>query len=189
MKRLLLNCDMGESFGRWKMGNDEEAIGLIDQASLACGFHASDPLTMRRSVQLAVSHGVSIGAHPSYPDLVGFGRRHMNCSSDEVFSMILYQAGALEAFCKAHGKKVDYIKPHGMLNNDMASQDDLLIAALKACAALGRVPLMVPARADNSRELAFANQEGVRVLLEGYADRAYHDGGEIVPRNVEGAVP
>ena len=131
---LLLNCDMGESFGAWTMGNDELAMPLIDQANLACGYHAGDPLTMQRSVALAVRHGVRIGAHPAYPDLQGFGRRHLACSPDEVRAQVLYQLGALDAFCRAAGTELAYVKPHGALYNDLVRDDALLVAVLDACA-------------------------------------------------------
>ena len=110
MNPILLNCDMGEGFGAWRMGDDELAMPLIDQANLACGFHAGDPLIMARSVELAVAHGVSIGAHPSYPDLQGFGRRHLQCSPEEVRALVLYQVGALDAFCRARGCQLAYVR-------------------------------------------------------------------------------
>ncbi len=127
--RLLLNCDSGESYGAWSMGDDAHAIPLVDQANLACGFHAADPLTMQRAVTLAVANGVQIGAHPAYPDLVGFGRRPMACTPAEVEAMILYQIGALDAFCRAAGVRVEYVKPHGALYNALVKDDALLSAA------------------------------------------------------------
>ncbi len=161
--RILLNCDMGESFGAWRMGDDTHAMPLIDQANLACGYHAGDPLTMQRTVRLAVEQGVSIGAHPAYPDLAGFGRRHMNCSPEEVHALVLYQIGALDAFCRAAGTQVAYVKPHGALYNDLVRDDALLCAVLDACAAYRkRLPLMVLALADNSRELQLADVQMCR---------------------------
>lgn len=132
-RRILLNCDMGESFGAWRMGDDVHSMPLVDQANLACGFHAGDPLTMRRAVELAVRHGVSIGAHPAYPDLSGFGRRSLACSAEEVHAMVLYQIGALDAFCRSLGAQVAYVKPHGALYNDLVGDDELLRAVLDAC--------------------------------------------------------
>lgn len=188
-KTILLNCDMGESFGAWKMGNDALAMPLIDQANLACGFHAGDPLTMQRAVALAVQHGVSIGAHPAYPDLVGFGRRHMDCSPEEVRAQVLYQLGALEAFCRAAGTRIDYVKPHGALYNDMVRDDALFDAVLEACADYRPgLPLMVLALADNGRERRMAAARGVPLLFEAFADRAYLSDGRLAPRRLAGAV-
>ncbi|MBD9427498.1 5-oxoprolinase subunit PxpA [Pseudomonas sp. PDM15] len=189
MSRILLNCDMGESYGAWRMGDDEHAMPLVDQANLACGFHAGDPLIMRRSVALAVQHCVSIGAHPSYPDLQGFGRRHLSCSPDEVTALVLYQLGALDAFCRAAGAEVSYVKPHGALYNDLVRDDALLDAVLAACASYRQgLPLMVLALADNTRERRLAEAAGVPLLFEAFADRAYLADGQLAPRRLAGAV-
>lgn len=186
---LLLNCDMGESFGAWTMGNDALAMPLIDQANLACGYHAGDPLTMQRSVALAVRHGVSIGAHPAYPDLQGFGRRSLSCSPEEVRALVLYQLGALEAFCRAAGTQVAYVKPHGALYNDLVRNDALLEAVLDACRSFrSGLPLMVLALPDNCREARLAEAAGVPLLFEAFADRAYQADGQLAPRRVAGAV-
>lgn len=188
-KRILLNCDMGESFGVWSMGDDAHAMPLVDQANLACGFHAADPLTMQRTVALAAQHGVAIGAHPAYPDLVGFGRRHMACSAEEVRAMVLYQIGALEAFCRAAGTQLAYVKPHGALYNDLVRNDALLAAVLQACAAFRPgLPLMVLALADNRREQRLAAAVGVPLLFEAFADRAYLADGQLAPRRLAAAV-
>jgi 5-oxoprolinase (ATP-hydrolysing) subunit A len=174
MNRILLNCDMGEGFGAWRMGDDALAMPLIDQANLACGFHAGDPLIMARSVALAVEHGVRIGAHPSYPDLQGFGRRHLQCSPEEVHALVLYQIGALDAFCRAAGGQLAYVKPHGALYNDLVRDDALLAAVLDACASYRKgLPLMVLALADNQRELCLADEADVPLMFEAFADRAY----------------
>lgn len=189
MPRILLNCDMGESFGAWQMGDDARAMPLVDQASLACGFHAGDPLTMQRSVALAVQHGVSIGAHPAYPDLAGFGRRHLACSAQEVEAQVLYQLGALDAFCRAAGTRVDYVKPHGALYHDLQRSDALLAAVLAACATFRQgLPLMLQALADNRRERQLAAAVGVPLLFEAFADRAYLTDGRLAPRSEDGAV-
>jgi 5-oxoprolinase (ATP-hydrolysing) subunit A len=189
MSRILLNCDMGESYGAWRMGDDEHAMPLVDQANLACGFHAGDPLIMRRSVVLAVRHGVAIGAHPSYPDLQGFGRRHLSCTPEEVTALVLYQLGALDAFCCAAGVEVAYVKPHGALYNDLVRDDALFVAVLEACAAYrAGLPLMVLALADNSRERRLAEAAGVPLLFEAFADRAYLADGQLAPRRLAGAV-
>lgn len=189
MNRILLNCDMGESFGAWQMGDDAHAMPLVDQANLACGFHAGDPLTIQRSVALAVRHGVSIGAHPAYPDLQGFGRRHMACSAEEVQALVLYQLGALDAFCRAAGTQLAYVKPHGALYNDLLRSDELFDAVLAACARYRPgLPLMVLALADNHRERRLASTAGVPLLFEAFADRAYQADGQLVPRRLAGAV-
>ncbi|MCY1272560.1 hypothetical protein D9M68_225000 [compost metagenome] len=188
-RRILLNCDMGESFGAWRMGDDHLAMPLVDQANLACGFHAADPLTMQRTVALAVQHGVSIGAHPSYPDLAGFGRRHMSCSAEEVEALVLYQLGALDAFCRAAGTQLAYVKPHGALYNDLVRDDALFDAVLRACASFRRgLPLMALALADNRRERRLAESVGVPLLFEAFADRAYLADGQLAPRRLAGAV-
>ena len=189
MNRILLNCDMGESFGAWRMGDDAHAMPLVDQANLACGFHAADPLTMQRTVALAVAHGVRIGAHPAYPDLVGFGRRQMQCSPEEVTALVLYQMGALEAFCRAAGSQLAYVKPHGALYNDLVRDDALLMAVLEACALYRKgLPLMVLALRDNQRELQLADEADVPLMFEAFADRAYQADGQLAPRRLSGAV-
>lgn len=185
---------MGESFGAWQMGDDALAMPLIDQANLACGFHAGDPLIMQQSVLLAREHGVSIGAHPSYPDLQGFGRRHLACSAEEVEALVLYQLGALDAFCRAAGTQIDYVKPHGALYNDLLLRDDLLQAVLRACARYrAGLPLMLLARGGqqsdgNARERRLAEAAGVPLLREAFADRAYLADGSLAPRRLPGAV-
>ncbi|WP_296220136.1 5-oxoprolinase subunit PxpA, partial [Pseudomonas sp. UBA2684] len=179
----------GESFGAWTMGDDSHAMPLVDQANLACGFHAADPLTMQRTVALAVAHGVRIGAHPAYPDVVGFGRRQMACSPEEVTALVLYQLGALEAFCRAAGVQVAYVKPHGALYNDLVRDDALLAAVLEACASYRKgLPLMVLALTDNSRELRLADEADVPLMFEAFADRAYLADGQLAPRRLSGAV-
>ena len=130
--KIRLNCDMGESYGIWKMGYDEDIMPLVDMANLACGYHAGDALTMSRAVALAKKYNVFIGAHPSYQDLVGFGRRSILCSLEEIKSIILYQLGALQAFCKAHNTIVSYVKPHGALYNDMMRDENIFKAILNA---------------------------------------------------------
>lgn len=151
MNNLLLNCDIGESFGAWRMGLDAEVMPLIDCANIACGFHAGDPGTMRRTVALAVEHGVRIGAHPGYPDLVGFGRRSLACSAQEVEDLLLYQIGALDGLCRAQGTRVRYVKPHGALYQDMMRDPAILAAVLRALAAYDRtLPLMLMSTRDNT---------------------------------------
>lgn len=186
---LLLNCDLGESLGPWIMGRDPEVMPLIDMANIACGFHASEPLTMSRTVQLAVQSDTTIGAHPAYPDLVGFGRRSMQCSMDEITAMVRYQVGALTGLCRAHGTTVRYIKPHGALYNDMHRDDDILRAVMRAASDHdGALALMVLAQADNGPVQKVADEFGVPLILEAFADRVYTDDGELMPRQQPGAV-
>lgn len=189
MKRLLLNCDIGESFGAWTMGLDAEVMPFIDCANVACGFHASDPQTMRRTVALAAEHDVTVGAHPAYPDLVGFGRRSMACSPDEVENILLYQIGALDGICRAEGTQVRYVKPHGALYNDMMRKPELLRAVMKAVIAYSpSLPLMLMSTRDNSAAQAVADELGVTLWFEVFADRAYDAAGMLVSRAVPGAV-
>jgi UPF0271 protein len=133
---MKLNCDMGESFGAWKMGADAEIMPYVDMSNIACGFHASDPQVMNHTVTFAVHHNVAIGAHPGYPDLAGFGRKEMAFSEEELVNIVLYQVGALQAICRAHHTTVDYVKPHGALYNTMMRDRSVYKALLKAVAAL-----------------------------------------------------
>ena len=186
---IRLNCDMGESFGVWKMGQDEEVMPLIHLANLACGFHASDSVTMNRSVELAKKHNVIIGAHPSYQDLAGFGRRTMSCSLEEIKSKVLYQLGALSAFCKAHGTAVSYIKPHGALYNDMMKDENIFKAILSAISSFDKnIRLMVLSKQDNEAYEYTAKTYGIGLLYEVFADRNYNDDGSLVSRIKENAV-
>ena len=189
MAMLKLNADMGESFGPWIMGMDERVMPYVDLANVACGFHASDPDTMRRTVRLAVRHHVTVGAHPAYPDLVGFGRRSLACSAAEIENLVLYQLGALAAMCRAEGTSLGYVKPHGALYNDIARDPEKLAAVMRAVVAFDAgLPLMVMATRDNGpvRELAY--QEGAKLWFEAFADRAYDSAGRLVSRREPGAV-
>ncbi|MEW6728478.1 MAG: 5-oxoprolinase subunit PxpA [Pseudomonadota bacterium] len=186
---IKLNCDLGEGFGPWRMGEDAAVMPLIDQANIACGFHAGDPLTMRRTVRLALNHGVSIGAHPGYPDLLGFGRRSMAVEHTELVALLRYQVGALEGMVRAEGGQVDYVKPHGALYNDMMREPAILRAVLEAVAGLGEgLALMVLGRADNRPTAQLAAEYGVPLLFEAFADRAYAPDGSLCPRSRPGAV-
>nr|WP_286173209.1 MULTISPECIES: 5-oxoprolinase subunit PxpA [Halomonas] len=186
---MRLNADMGESFGPWAMGMDEAVMPVVDLANIACGFHASDQDHMRRTVQLAVSHGVTIGAHPAYPDLMGFGRRSMACSAEEIENLVLYQIGALSAFCRAAGTDVHYVKPHGALYNDMMKNHDILAAVMRAVKAFDpRVALMTLSTRDNHPVRSLATAHGIPLWLEAFADRAYDDDGHLLSRSNPGAV-
>jgi len=180
---IKLNCDMGESFGIWKMGLDKEIMPFIDMANLACGYHASDAVTMNRSVALAKENNVTIGAHPSYQDLVGFGRRSMLCSSEEIKSIVLYQLGALSAFCKAQDTSISYVKPHGALYNDMMKDENILKAVLNAISSFDKnIKLMLLSTPNNESNKHTAQLYGINLIFEVFADRNYNDNGTLVSR-------
>jgi UPF0271 protein len=182
--KIDFNCDMGESFGIYKMGFDEEVIKHITSANIACGFHAGDPQWMRHTVKLAEENGVAIGAHPSFPDMNGFGRRNMNATPDEVRNDVTYQVGALQAF--TGGKKLQHVKPHGAMYN-MAVDDELLGQAI--CQAVLDVdPDMVLVALAESRWVKLAEDMGLRVAREIFADRALNSDGTLVSRSKPGSV-
>lgn len=186
---MKLNCDMGESFGSWKMGMDEQIMPHVDMANIACGFHASDPHTMQQTVALAAANNVTIGAHPGFPDLQGFGRKDMHFSFNELVNIVLYQVGALQALCKANNTQVSYVKPHGALYNMMMRDQDVFKAMVKAVALLeSDIPLMIMATAEHQEYSDIAEQENVSLLFEAFCDRAYTDEGRLQPRGIEGAV-
>jgi UPF0271 protein len=186
MKTIDLNCDMGESFGAWKMGNDAEVMPYVSSANIACGFHAGDPATIRRTVRLAVDHGVAIGAHPSLPDLQGFGRRAMRIAPQEMYDLVVYQAGAVEAFARAAGARLHHVKCHGALYNMAANDDELSDACARALKDLGAGVLLYALA--GSRMMACAAKQGVRAVGEGFADRGYQDDGTLAPRDVPGGM-
>jgi UPF0271 protein len=185
-QKINLNADLGESFGAWRMGDDEKLLCVVQSASLACGFHAGDPVTMRRSVRAALEEGVSIGAHPSYPDLQGFGRRSMRCSAEEVEALVLYQIGALDAFARAEGGRVSHVKPHGALSND--SCRDAALAETIAHAVKAYDPKLILLAPACSRLAEAGAAAGLRVAIEIFADRTYEDDGALTPRSEPGAV-
>ncbi|MCK0164774.1 5-oxoprolinase subunit PxpA [Marinobacter sp. S6332] len=186
---MLLNCDIGESYGAWTMGLDDQVMPFIDQANIACGFHASDPLVMHNTVRLALQHKVIMGAHPAYPDLQGFGRRPMVCSPEEIHAMVLYQVGALGQIAAAQGGSLSYVKPHGALYNDMMRDEKVLRAILGALSqSIGGLALMAMTTANNEPLKDLCAEYGVKLLLEAFADRAYDENGYIVSRNMAGAV-
>jgi len=186
---IQLNCDMGESFGIWEMGEDKEIMPYINMANLACGFHASDSLIMNKSVKLAVKHNVTIGAHPAYQDLVGFGRRSIPCTNEEISSIILYQLGALSAFCKANNTTVSYVKPHGALYNDMMKNDDIFISIIKAIASFDTdIKLMVLSTPNYENFEKLASSHGIKLIYEVFADRNYNDDGSLISRTLKNAV-
>ena len=182
--KIDLNCDMGESFGAYRVGNDEALMGLITSANIACGYHAGDPLVMDRTVRLAVEHGVSIGAHPGFPDLEGFGRRAMQLTPEEIESAILYQVGALAAFARSADSKLTHVKPHGALYNMAAKDADLARAVVRGIARAG-ADLIVVGLAGSAM-IEAAQEAGSRVAREGFADRVYEADGSLRSRKLEG---
>lgn len=181
-----LNSDLAESFGAYRIGMDEEVIPCITSANLACGFHASDPVVMERSVRLCRENGVAVGAHPGFPDLQGFGRRNMNIPPEEIKAMVQYQIGALSAFCKAEGIRMQHVKPHGALYNMAAKDRGMAEAVCRAVAAVD--PTMYVMAQAGSRMEAAARDLGLRVIREVFADRAYEEDGTLVARNKPGAM-
>ncbi len=186
---MKLNCDLGESFGVWDMGQDSVIMPYIDMANIACGFHASDPLTIEQTLQLAIEHKVSLGAHPSYPDLVGFGRRSMQCSADEVRAMLFYQVSALSGMSQVYGARLSYIKPHGALYNDMMRSDVLMDTVMQTVAQFSeKLALVIQATEKNDFYRDKAEDHGIGLQFEAFADRAYDDAGLLLPRSNAGAV-
>jgi UPF0271 protein len=186
MKAIDLNCDMGESFGAWRMGDDAAIMPLITSANVAAGFHAGDPTTIAETVRLAAAHGVAIGAHPSLPDLAGFGRRPMKVSAREVRDLVLYQAGAVSAFARAAGAKLHHVKPHGALYN-MAAQDAALADAIAGAVMDVGDGVLLYALAGSAM-IEAAQRHGVRVIGEVFADRTYQSDGTLTPRSQPGAL-
>jgi 5-oxoprolinase (ATP-hydrolysing) subunit A len=185
-KVIDLNSDMGEAFGAYAMGPDDELLRYVTSANIACGFHAGDPRTMEATVAGAVAAGVAVGAHVSYPDLVGFGRRHIRVSADELTTDVLYQIGALEAFCRRHGTAVRYVKAHGALYNDLADDERLAGALGEAVLAYGG-GLCVLTLAG-SASVAVLERAGIPVVAEAFADRSYTATGRLVSRKEAGSV-
>lgn len=184
-----LNCDMGESFGAYTLGMDDAIIASISSANIACGFHAGDPQVMRRTVKLALDHGVAIGAHPGFPDLQGFGRRNMDCGGQEIEDYLIYQIGALQAFCTAHGTRLRHVKPHGALYNMAVGNESLVRSVARAIASVDTSLFMVTLAGGNAdRMAAIAGEEGITTLYEAFPDRAYTPEGTLLSRRLPGAV-
>lgn len=182
--RIDLNCDMGESYGAWHMGADAEVMPHISSANIACGFHGGDPATIRKTVRLALDHGVAIGAHPSLPDLPGFGRRVMKISPQEMYDLVVYQAGAVEAFARAAGSRLHHIKCHGALYNMAATDAGLSEAMVRAAKDLGAMLYVL----SRSKNYEIAKAAGVAVCGEVFADRGYSDDGTLAPRDQPGGM-
>jgi UPF0271 protein len=181
-----LNADLGESFGAWRIGDDDALLAIVTSANIACGFHAGDPLTIRRACAGAVAHGVSIGAQVSYRDLAGFGRREMDVPADELAAEVLYQIAALDGVARAEGGRVSYVKPHGALYNRVARDPVQAAALVSAISAYDPgLPLLTLPSGEAASAAAGA---GLTVVAEAFADRAYRADGTLVPRGRPGAV-
>ena len=186
MYKVDLNCDLGESFGAYKIGGDGDVIPFITSANVACGYHAGDPSVMAETVALCKKLGVSVGAHPGFRDLEGFGRRNMSISEKEAENLILYQVGSLDAFCRAEGVTLQHVKPHGALYN-MAAKDKRLASAI--CRAVYKYnPSLVLLGLAGSEMLSEARAIGLPCASEVFADREYEDDGTLVSRSKEGSV-
>lgn len=186
MYRVDLNCDMGESFGSYRMGNDEAILNYVTSANIACGFHAGDPGTMRKTVRLALERGVAVGAHPGLPDLVGFGRRNMEISPQEAFELTVYQIGALSAFVKAEGGIMQHVKPHGALYNLAAKSAELSRAIAEAVYKVD--PELVLFGLAGSELVKAGESIGLRTANEVFADRTYQQDGSLTPRSQQDAL-
>ncbi|WP_426231606.1 LamB/YcsF family protein [Pararhizobium sp. DWP3-4] len=186
MTAIDLNSDLGESYGAWRMGDDDTMLAIVSSANVACGFHAGDPAGIWKTVEAAAKKGVSIGAHVSYPDRVGFGRRDMDVTSGELIADVIYQIGALKGMAAAAGTTVGYVKPHGALYNRIAhdpKQGQAVIDAIKAID-----PSLVLMGLANAPILALAQASGLKTVAEAFADRAYTPDGQLVSRREQGAV-
>lgn len=187
--RIDLNSDVGESFGVYKIGLDEEVVPVISSANVACGFHAGDPAVMRRTVALALQSGTAVGAHPGLPDLIGFGRRYMDASLKEIRDFVTYQIGALQAFAAAAGIRLQHVKPHGALYNMAVQNLKISEAVAEVISKLDKDLILVALAGPNRQELEDIGAHcGVRIAFEFFADRAYNPDGSLVSRREPGAV-
>lgn len=186
VRRIDLNADLGESFGAWKMGADAELLQVVSSCNIACGFHAGDPLTMQRTVAAALANGVAIGAHPSLPDLVGFGRREMQIAADELGALVLYQVAALMGFCAARGARLHHVKAHGALYGMLARDRKLADAFCDAVYALD--PMLLVYGPPQGELRAICAARGVGYVAEGFTDRGYLPDASLMPRSQPGAL-
>lgn len=185
-RRIDINCDMGESYGQALVGNDEVLMSYLSSANIACGFHGGDPCTMHRTVRLVQAHGVSAGAHPSFPDLSGFGRRYMELTSQEAYDCMLYQLGALEGFLRAAGMRLHHVKPHGAMYNQAARDPELAGAIVNAVYYFDR-QLFLYGPAGSALERA-AHAVGIHFCREVFADRTYQSDGHLTSRSKPGSL-
>ncbi|MEZ1318200.1 5-oxoprolinase subunit PxpA [Pseudomonas fluorescens] len=186
MRSIDLNSDLGESFGAWSMGDDVAMLDVVTSANVACGFHAGDPAGILRTLKAAVAKNVTIGAHVAYPDKVGFGRRNMDVTSDELTADVIYQIGALQGLAKAAGTSVRYVKPHGALYNTIAHDRRQGLAVIEAIRAID--PKLTLVALAGSPLIELARNEGLPCIAEAFADRAYTPQGNLVSRREPGAV-
>lgn len=186
MQSIDLNSDLGEGYGAWKMGDDTAMLDIVSSANVACGFHAGDPVSILATVRGAAERGVAVGAHVSYPDRVGFGRRNMDLTSEELTADVIYQIGALQGICAAAGTRVSYVKPHGALYNTIASDSRQAAAVIAGIQAVD--PTLVLMGLAGAPILAQAKAAGLSTVAEAFADRAYTPGGTLVSRREPGAV-
>lgn len=185
-KFIDLNSDLGESFGQWKMGNDQAMLQVVSSANIACGFHAGSPVTILDTLKAAKTNKVIIGAHVGYPDLVGFGRRNMEIESNELTADVIYQIGALKGLATSIGAKVSYVKPHGALYNTIANDKRQAMAVINAICQIDANLILVALA--GSPLIGWAKQQGLHVVAEAFADRSYHVDGTLVSRKETGAV-
>jgi UPF0271 protein len=187
--KMDINCDMGESFGAYKLGLDDEVIKYITSANIACGYHAGDPLVMERTVSLAKDHGVSVGAHPGFPDLLGFGRRNLDATLAEIKGYVTYQIGALQAFAKVLDARVEHVKPHGALYLMAVEDEKVSEAIVEAIASLDKDLIFVALAGSKGEKMTkIGERVGLRVAYEAFPDRAYTPEGTLVSRRQPGAV-
>lgn len=186
MKKVDLNSDIGESFGLYKIGLDEEVIKHITSSNIACGWHAGDPITMEKTISICKKNRVNIGAHPGFLDLMGFGRRNMIVTSEELKSYVKYQLGAITAIAKSHGEKIQHLKPHGAMYNMAAKNKELAMAIAKSIYEVDKNIILVGLA--NSELINAGEQIGLKVANEVFADRAYNIDGTLVSRKLEGSI-
>ncbi len=188
-KQIDLNSDVGESFGAYKIGLDEEVIPHLTSANIGCGFHGGDPSVMRKTIALAKRYGVEVGAHPGFPDLIGFGRRNMDASLEEIQDYILYQTGALQAFAHSQGIRLQHMKAHGALYNMAVANPKIWEAMAETISRLDKeIILVVLASSNNESLLEMGKRYGIRIAFEAFPDRTYQRDGSLVPRRQKGAV-
>jgi len=180
LKTIDINCDMGESFGNWKMGDDEGMMPFITTANVACGFHASDPLTMIGTCRRAREHGIAVGAHPGLPDILGFGRRTMNITAEDAYAYTVYQVGALQASLATQGMRLHHIKPHGAFYSVLKTQEDLAEAVAEAIAQLSDKPILYWPAPTSTALPSACKKRGIRVVGEIYPDLHYAADGSLV---------
>lgn len=186
MHSIDLNCDMGESFGAWRMGNDAQLMNYVSSVNIACGFHAGDASVMRKTVEAALEKGVAVGAHPSFPDLQGFGRRRMSLSAQEIFDVVLYQVSALKGICEAFGAGLHHVKPHGALYNQAAKDSQIARTIAEAVKAIDKN--LVFYGLSGSCLISEAENIGLKTASEVFADRTYQADGTLTPRSEPNAL-